>query len=83
MNETVVSVFVCIWNISHVSSLLQLPLANRDLQVQLSTSVLTETPSSFYAHFKAYKIPFPSASSDSTFDLVFLKMRYIIFINSG
>jgi pantothenate kinase len=53
------------------------------------TSTLTETQSSFYAHFKANKMPFPmtcyrnifsavmfSRSSNLTFDLAFLKMRY-------
>jgi hypothetical protein len=57
------------------------------------TSALIEIQSSFYAHFKANKMPFPmtyytntfstvmfSRSSNLTFDLEFLKMWYFNFL---
>jgi hypothetical protein len=56
------------------------------------TSAMIDIQSSFYAHFKASKMPYPmtyctnifstvmfSGSSDLTFDLVFLKMRCLLF----
>jgi hypothetical protein len=57
------------------------------------SSALIEMQSSFYAHFKANKMPFPmtyytdifstvtfSRSSDLIFDLIFLKIRYFNFL---
>jgi hypothetical protein len=58
------------------------------------TSAVIEIQSSFYAHFKAKKLPLSvtyytnifskavnSRSSNLTFDLVFLKMRYFNFFS--
>jgi hypothetical protein len=71
-------------------------LATSCLRKNSMTSALVEIRSSFYANFKANKMPFPltywtnifsrvvfSRSSNLTFDLVFYKMQYSNFLEKN